>query len=153
MSDRIAVINHGRLVQFDTPSNLYDRPADRFVAEFIGESTFIPVQTEQGQAKLFGQTLSVRDAVPPGDQSWLLIRPEKLAWTEPKCAPANRIDGTATDVIYQGDSYLLTIALPDKSEIEVRCNPHIAGISVLEPGNPISFWLTAENTVLVGGRA
>ena len=39
MSDRIAVINHGRLMQ-DTPRHIYDRPANRFVADFIGESTF-----------------------------------------------------------------------------------------------------------------
>src|SRR6187200_1299840 len=43
MSDRIAVINGGRIVQLGTPRDIYDYPATRFVAEFIGESSFLPV--------------------------------------------------------------------------------------------------------------
>ena len=42
MSDRIAVMNEGRIAQIGTPEDLYDRPCDRFVASFIGESNFLP---------------------------------------------------------------------------------------------------------------
>ncbi len=49
MSDRIAVINGGRIMQLDTPRAIYERPANRFVAEFIGESTFLPVTVAQGR--------------------------------------------------------------------------------------------------------
>ena len=42
MSDRIAVVNEGRIAQLGTPEDLYDRPSDRFVASFIGESNFLP---------------------------------------------------------------------------------------------------------------
>src|SRR6476661_465487 len=44
MSDRIAVIDHGRLRQIDKPQHLYERPNNRFIAEFIGESHFLPVE-------------------------------------------------------------------------------------------------------------
>ena len=46
MSDRIAVINHGRFRQIDKPRDLYERPDNRFIAEFIGESHFLPVRGE-----------------------------------------------------------------------------------------------------------
>jgi iron(III) transport system ATP-binding protein len=46
MSDRIAVMNGGRIVQYDTPQAIYDRPSDRFVADFIGSSAFLRVRVE-----------------------------------------------------------------------------------------------------------
>jgi putative spermidine/putrescine transport system ATP-binding protein len=48
MSDRIAVIQHGRVMQLDTPRRIYEAPANRFVAGFIGESTFVPVERVNG---------------------------------------------------------------------------------------------------------
>lgn len=151
MSDRIAVINNGRLIQYDTPSAIYDRPADRFVAQFIGESGFLPVGLKDGQPELFGTAVQSRVPWSGGSDVWLLIRPEKLAWIEPH-EPANRIDATVCDAIYQGDSYLLSLIMPDKSKIDVRCNPHSAGIPLPETGQSISFWITAANTVLVEGE-
>ena len=44
MSDRIAVINHGRLAQLDKPRWIYDVPAKALVAEFLGESALLPVE-------------------------------------------------------------------------------------------------------------
>ena len=52
MSDRIAVVNHGRIMQLATPQELYDSPANRFVADFIGDSTFLPV-TRKGDQVLY----------------------------------------------------------------------------------------------------
>ena len=46
MSDRIVVINHGRLTQIDTPHNIYNHPANAFVADFIGESTMLPLKAD-----------------------------------------------------------------------------------------------------------
>lgn len=150
MSDRIAVINNGRLVQLDRPDRVYDHPVNRFVAEFIGQSTFLPVRVRDGMPTLFGRPLRVREPWTGGGHAWLLVRPERLAWKEPCEEGANRIDGTAVDVIYQGDSYLLGMRLPDGSEIEVRCNPHIAGIEVPRQGESVSFWISPTNAVLVG---
>ena len=59
MSDRIAVINHGRFRQIDKPQDLYERPDNRFIAEFIGESHFLPVQVRDGAAYLGDQPLKL----------------------------------------------------------------------------------------------
>lgn len=153
MSDRIAVINNGKLMQLDTPSQLYDFPANRFVAEFMGESSFLPVKVTDGTARLFGNAIVPRDPLRGDHDAWLLIRPEKLAWSAPEQAQANRIDGTVCEVIYQGDSFLLNIELPEGQSVEVRCNPHTAGIEIPEPGEPVSFWIKQSSTILVEGEA
>ncbi|MEQ8293338.1 MAG: ABC transporter ATP-binding protein [Roseovarius sp.] len=149
MSDRIAVINNGKLMQLDTPSQLYDFPANRFVAEFMGESSFLPVKVSDGTARLFGNPIVTREPWSGDHDAWLLIRPEKLAWNAPQQGAANRIQGTTREVIYQGDSYLLDIALPEGHSVEVRCNPHTAGIEMPEPGETVSFWIKQSSTILV----
>ncbi|NTT87885.1 ABC transporter ATP-binding protein [Tabrizicola fusiformis] len=152
MSDRIAVLNHGQIVQCDTPSRLYDHPVNRFVAEFIGESSFLPVEVSGGATRLFGRPLALRERWSGHGTPLLLVRPEKLAWREPE-GGGNRVDATATEVIYQGDSYFLNLELPGKSQIALRYNPHAAGGLVPEPGQTISFWLAPANTILIEDAA
>src|SRR6056297_94430 len=78
MSDRIAVINHGRVMQLATPRDLYERPTNRFVADFIGESTFLGV-TRKGGDILFDGTPLLYDAPPPDtDTLLLMVRPERI---------------------------------------------------------------------------
>jgi hypothetical protein len=78
MSDRIAVINHGRLMQLDEPRQIYERPASKLVADFIGESTFLPVERTGKKVSLAGKTLKVSH-LPEGDgELLLLVRPERL---------------------------------------------------------------------------
>ena len=73
MSDRIAVINHGRLQQVDTPEVIYNQPANSFVADFIGESTMLPLKTEENNQLYFDHILV--DSVPDQEssQDWMLV--------------------------------------------------------------------------------
>ena len=57
MSDRIAVVNHGRIMQLATPQGLYEQPANRFVADFIGDSTFLSVERHGDQITYNGVPL------------------------------------------------------------------------------------------------
>ena len=57
MSDRVAVLNGGRILQIDAPRDLYDRPTSLFTAEFIGETHCLPVEVRDGEARLFGRPL------------------------------------------------------------------------------------------------
>jgi putative spermidine/putrescine transport system ATP-binding protein len=65
MSDRIAVINGGRVVRLDTPRQIYERPGSRFVAEFIGESTFLEVQTTGGVSRCAGAVIQPAGGAAP----------------------------------------------------------------------------------------
>ena len=90
MSDRIAVMDHGRIVQLGTPVDLYDRPNSRFVASFIGESNFLDgVAAEQSvagvvQVQAGGATLRAMGQVDvrAGSKVVIAVRPEKLSFRE-----------------------------------------------------------------------
>ena len=65
MSDRIAVIHRGRIMQLATPQGLYDKPENRFVADFIGESTFLPVTRDGDGLRAGGILLKLAQPPPP----------------------------------------------------------------------------------------
>ncbi len=153
MSDRIAVVNKGRIMQLSTPQELYERPANRFVADFIGDSTFLNV-TRKGTQILFGDMALKHSAPPPNSSELLLmIRPERaiLASDGPR-EDANNFAATATEVVYQGDSYLLHARLADGNQIALRGAVRGANASSLpSPGDQVTLSLAPEDTVLIDG--
>lgn len=125
MSDRIAVVNHGRIMQLAEPQQLYDRPANKFVADFIGDSSFLPVERTGAAVMSAGTAIKLDGTVPAGDDLLLMIRPERvqlLGAATPASAPddMNIFDATVTELVYQGESYLLYARTSDGSEIAVR---------------------------------
>ena len=112
MSDRIAVMNQGRVAQIGTPEDLYDRPCDQFVASFIGESNFFPGVArgmEDGVvvADCGGTTVRAQAAVSPapGDSVTLATRPERILFAdrETDMARANRVWATVTETVFAGE--------------------------------------------------
>ncbi|MBR9862867.1 MAG: ABC transporter ATP-binding protein [Rhodobacteraceae bacterium] len=107
MADRIAVMDQGRIQQFDTPQNLYERPKNRFVAEFVGRGTVVPVQqfrtdgTAQ-QARILGTEVSVQSAQHAARVSHVCLRPENLTITE-----TGHLRSKVARVTYMGGKYLL----------------------------------------------
>jgi ABC-type Fe3+/spermidine/putrescine transport system ATPase subunit len=91
ISDRIAVMNHGRIVQLGSPREIYYRPADRFVADFVGLANFAPVQVVgPDRVRLGDVVLAVPGATGSG-KATLVVRPETLALTATPPPPdANR---------------------------------------------------------------
>jgi putative spermidine/putrescine transport system ATP-binding protein len=153
MSDRIAVINGGRIMQLDTPRAIYERPANRFVAEFIGESTFVPVQVRQGSATLGGRALR-SDSFPDVDGDRLLmLRPEHLKVLDGGAGAhgaMNLLDARLVATVYQGDSSLLQATLADGTAVSVRCAvTGRGGAGSLRPGDAILLGLAPEHTVLL----
>ena len=153
MSDRIAVVNKGRIMQLAAPRDLYERPANRFVADFIGDSTFLTV-TRQGGEICYGD-MPLRLAAPPPDAKdlALMLRPERiLLSSEGPRDGANNFTATATEVVYQGDSYLLQARLKDGTEITMRGGVRGASISALPSvGDAVTLTIAPEDTVLIDG--
>jgi len=86
MADRIAIINHGRMVQVGTPIELYREPANAFVADFIGRTNFLDVETGSepkivGFSRPLGDGLAKQENVPTGDVV-VGIRPEDIVLAE-----------------------------------------------------------------------
>lgn len=149
MSDRIAVVNHGKIMQLATPRQLYDFPANRFVADFIGDSTFLPVDRRGNQITCAGMALKYAGDVPPAGPLLLMIRPERLRLGAAS-GTANVFQATVSNVVYQGDSYLMYARLSDGTEISLRGGirgdivAHLPSV-----GDPVALSLEAADTVLI----
>ena len=145
MSDRIAVINDGALMQLDTPQQLYDRPASTFTADFIGESMLLPVEVRGGVIRGGGTTISGGEAPQDGDY-YLLLRPEQLRIVEAADAEGyNVFAGTARKSVYQGESVLLYAELADGGQLRVRHN----GERQIGEGDRVFLGLRHEQVVLI----
>jgi putative spermidine/putrescine transport system ATP-binding protein len=152
MSDRIAVFHQGRIVQLDQPAALYERPADRFVAEFIGESSLLDVSVQGTECLLGNQVLRL----PPGARdgaATLMLRPERLqVLADGEAAPpdCNLIDAVVGDRIYQGESFLLQARLPDGRLLAARGITTAARFAALPAtGAPVRLALRQADTVLL----
>jgi putative spermidine/putrescine transport system ATP-binding protein len=120
MSDRIAVIAEGRVQQVATPRRLYERPVNRFVAEFIGESALLDVEMRNGGCHCAGVRLDV-GALPAGSPRHLLLRPERVYLCDgARREGHNVLEGRVTAVIYQGDSFLVQATLASGARISAR---------------------------------
>jgi putative spermidine/putrescine transport system ATP-binding protein len=106
MSDRIVVMSDGRIEQIGTPAEIYDDPRNAFVAQFVGETNFLPGSIEAGRLSLGGNPVA---AIPPArlGENWsgrVALRPEHFerAADRPN-GPA--IDCVITDVAFHGGSF------------------------------------------------
>ena len=114
MSDRIAVMNEGVLQQCGTPEEIYERPANAFVAGFIGISNLIPGAIEGAGVRLqTGQLIpaEIEDGMAPGEPVLLCVRPEKLR-LDPKADGQTTVEGTVAETVYLGTAtqYLIELA-------------------------------------------
>ena len=128
MSDRIAVMRDGRFEQVGTPEEVYDHPATRFVAEFIGQTNILECTVEEvGAAALVlshaGHRIPARMAefeVKAGDKVCLALRTERLRFA-PERNGACAIPGRLVDRRYAGGSMRATIRLADGHDVLVLC--------------------------------
>jgi len=154
MSDRIAVIDKGRIMQLDTPQRIYERPSCRFVAEFVGESAFLPVNVAAGTATFDGVPLTLGEAVGSmGGEMFLMVRPEKLRILPDDLHPGagvNVLAGRVARFIYQGESYVLDVELASGIAVSVRGMTSSAAMAALPAvGQPVRLGLDGHDAFLV----
>lgn len=123
MSDRIAVMNEGRVDQIGTPVEIYDRPATEFVAGFIGQANLWPTRVEtvvEGQAtvSVLGTTLkaSAPDTTRPGPAT-LMVRPERITVGTDRPDRRVAVQVIVTDLVFQGPVVRLSGVADDGSEV------------------------------------
>ena len=112
MSDRIAVMSHGRVQQIGSPVEVYERPANKFVADFIGESNFLEGRINsisESEAKVFIHSLNVEligipisEGLVNGDEVTVCIRPEKIRIVEEDIPNQNTFCGKVANTVYIG---------------------------------------------------
>jgi len=125
MSDRIAVMDQGKVLQVDDPRTLYDSPNSRYVASFIGTTNFFngkvaSVQGDELCIELAGQGQIWAQAptdLPVGQAVTVSVRPERLSLSAD--AP-NHLNGTLDDVVFVGNDLQYFVRLPSGERAVVR---------------------------------
>jgi spermidine/putrescine transport system ATP-binding protein len=132
MSDRIAVLSEGEVQQVGRPDEIYEHPRNRFVADFIGETNFLPgrvesIAGEQAQFRIPGGQLidaGICEGLKAGSEVTLSIRPERLQLVSEDTPAATPCSVAAQ--IYLGTDLQYQVTLSDGSKLTVRA-PNSAG--------------------------
>jgi spermidine/putrescine transport system ATP-binding protein len=138
MSDRIAVMSDGQILQIGTPQQIYETPANRFVAEFIGETNLVDaVPLGQGKFRLSsGVVLDAEGAEKNAATVTLAIRPEHAVITEPGDAS---ITGIVREVAYLGADRLYYVELDGGLSFRIRETNHGWGVQTANKGERIGI--------------
>ena len=130
MSDRIAVMNTGLLVQLGTAHEIYDHPRTTFVADFIGKINFLPIRPSGeddgwARADYSGRRLRVpREALTHGAETTLAIRPQHLGFVAGDAADdINALPGTLDQKSFTGNILTVVVKIGEGRELLVECRP------------------------------
>lgn len=127
LSDRICLMNQARIEQVGTPADLYDRPATRFAAGFIGHSNLLegslaPASGPSAEPILLAAggriPLPTSSTIVPAARHTLLVRPEAPRLVEPA---SGFVDGTISDVVFFGSDTRVQLSMADGTSLTVRC--------------------------------
>lgn len=158
MSDRIAVMNAGRVEQIGTPTEIYDRPATVFVASFIGQANLWHGRQTGRLNRDFVEVevLGTKLAATPGDttiesggHATLMVRPERVRVSmEPAGGELISVPATVTDLTFQGPVLRLSLAAADGSPIVAHVGTD-QQLPMLRPGDRVYVaWAPAASLVL-----
>jgi len=134
MSDRIAVMNLGHVLQVGTPAGIYEHPASRFVADFIGESNFLEGQVSALNGELATVALdtlqmsTVYDQRPAvGQTVTVAVRPEKVRLSRQPLAGPNAFEGRIENMTYIGKDSDYRVRIGRATVVRVRVQNQAAG--------------------------
>ncbi|MCE3250752.1 MAG: transporter ATP-binding protein [Geminicoccaceae bacterium] len=156
MSDRVAILKDGKLVQIDEPARLHDHPANSFVASFIGEATLLPVRRlGRDSVALGGTTLRSSRPIPPSGDLVLAVQTEKLLIEDGGDAShRNKLTGRVSEIVYQGESLRVFVTLDDGATLSLRQPGHYEACRRIPPvGQRLSVSLHPEDTIVVAKTA
>ncbi len=150
--DRIAVMRAGRIEQIASPLEIYERPANPFVADFVGRiSRFEGIWQEGGRIRLGETTIAAPDRGTPGEAATVMVRPHRISLGPPGAAAdrENRLAGTVSRVTFAGEAF----------QYEVDCNgtrvlaevSSRGGAEAFAAGSPVQLSWPVANTLTFAG--
>jgi putative spermidine/putrescine transport system ATP-binding protein len=156
LSDRIAVMNEGRIEQIGTPAAIYETPVNAFVARFIGESNFLrgrvsDISDTGATASVDGLAIRGRMAgqLELGEPVDVTIRPEKVTLARAD-AEASAYRGVITDAIYSGEAIRYSVQLGSASVVVKQSNRH--GVFVPAAGEVVALAWHDDDVTLYPAR-
>ena len=157
MSDRISILDGGRLQQVGSPAEIYDRPQNAFVAGFIGASNIIHGHIKRGAVALpAGASMELHgraEHASDGDSVVVSIRPEKVVVGDAVAGEQSvRLRGTVLDVVYLGATTHVTVDCgPGLHLLAVTFHPGGVGASGLARGDKVAVGWRAEDALILHG--
>lgn len=146
MSDRIAVMDGGKILQIGSPRDIYDKPQHRFVAGFIGEINLLPAEVIGGQDYTIAGVGTLRCDDPTGlkqgEPALLAVRPERIVLSAPSAAT---LPGVITNVVYHGTDTIFHFKLADGLEMRARSQNNTAQIRSFARGDAIGWSVDASS--------
>jgi len=157
MSDRVIVMDSGRIAQDGSPEDLYERPATPYVANFIGTTNLLPARITarngaDAHVEIGGQSLQVRtDTVPRYDDIQIGIRPEKayfIGGADEKAG--NILSGHVAERIYHGNSLRTTVRLHGEQEfhVDAMLPMGMAQAASPKPGDKVQIAIDPDNILI-----
>ena len=141
MSDRIAVMKEGRVMQIGTPTQIYDQPSSRYVADFIGETNFLKGKARGGSVVLEdGTGLPLKTNLAEGANLTLAIRPERARLSENGAG----VLALVKDVVYKGTDTIYLLEIPAQALFQVRSQNRSGAIQLVRPGEEVRLELPLE---------
>ncbi|HET7356173.1 MAG TPA: ABC transporter ATP-binding protein [Nocardioidaceae bacterium] len=158
MSDRVAVMNGGRIEQLGTPKEIYERPATKFTAGFIGTSNVLEGTVERVDGNLAvlsvpgeGRAMVPIESAHTGEHIELTVRPEKISLCAEPPADGCALPGTVTEVVYLGTSTNYTVTTAGGTEMVVFVQNDASAEVTLDRGDRTWLCWRAEHGYALGG--
>jgi spermidine/putrescine ABC transporter ATP-binding subunit len=155
MSDRIVVMERGRVAQDGRPQDIYDHPASPYVANFIGTTNFLPATpAAAGRFRVAGGELASDDAGPAGGAVTLGFRPEKARFLAPGETAPNMVEGRVAEVIYYGLGLRTAVDLGGGASVFVDCllPDTLVRSAIPQPGTPARVAVEPHNVFVFAGE-
>jgi putative spermidine/putrescine transport system ATP-binding protein/spermidine/putrescine transport system ATP-binding protein len=150
LSDRVAILDRGTIVQHGAPADIYEHPRTQFAASFLGDANFFVGQVGPDGVETAGGLVRFEKQLPErGSTVTVAVRPEKMS-IQPVGVPAdgdNRIEATLQEIIYAGAVSTFILRTADGSEIKVF-NQN-AEAPALTPGTLVSVTWPQDRTILL----
>src|SRR5215475_12010488 len=159
MSDRVGVMSHGKLQQVATPQEIYNRPANGFVASFVGENNIFTGQIESrnGTTAMFRTGCGTfRASLAPGvtetTPAKLYVRPEQARLVDAPPAGANNIPVEVADVAFEGNFINIQVRNGSGNPLVIEAR-NDGSTSVPPPGSRLNMVFTPEQAVILADEA
>ncbi|MHC1727562.1 MAG: ABC transporter ATP-binding protein [Syntrophobacteraceae bacterium] len=157
VSDRIAILNRGRVEQVGEPFEIYYRPKSRFAAEFMGSSNIIEMNVagyDETQSRIFaeaaGQRFSLRGDRPSGTRVILSVRPEWIRIvTEPLQEEENLLSGTVLSSSFLGSMIRYCVSGPENKPVVIEVHDPVEG-KIRKDGEILYYQLPTDRPLVIG---
>jgi spermidine/putrescine transport system ATP-binding protein len=157
MSDRLAVMRDGQVVQIGPPAEVYESPADTYVADFLGVSNLMPVDVvsrgpgSRCEVRLGESVLTVEHGgLEAPDHSHAVIRPERVRIEEYGSPGPNRVPAMVERLVYLGSATQVFLRLAPGTDVQALLQ-NDGGRPTLAQGTPVHAYLAADALRVLGG--